>query len=211
MNGPIRMRGEGLAKVFNRRTIFSGISFSISAGATLLITGRNGSGKSTLVKIISNVLTPSAGTVTMDEGGHLLEGHWPDHVGMVSPYLQVFEEFSALENLHIAAGVRGLTFEPERAEALLARVSLFPRRNDPVRTFSSGMKQRVKYAFAMLHRPPVLILDEPMSNLDAEGTGIVRQIMEEQNREGLLIVATNDLTDIGHFDVRIDLNDARAK
>ena len=75
-----------------------------------------------------------------------------------------------------------------------------------MRTYSSGMKQRLKYAFALVHMPPVLILDEPMANLDAEGMEIVRQIMNEQRSRGILIVATNDLTDLHSFDHQVDLN-----
>lgn len=204
MNTPLILRGTDLKKAFNRRTIFSGVTFTVRAGETLLVTGRNGSGKSTLVKIISGVLTPSGGTVELT--GAFRSGETQRMIGLVSPYLQMFEEFSALENLSIAMGIRGMTFDGKAADDLLARVALFPRRNDPVRTYSSGMKQRVKYAFALLHRPGVLILDEPMSNLDEEGVAIVRTIMEEHRKAGVLIVATNDLTDLAAYDGRVDLN-----
>jgi heme exporter protein A len=127
-------------------------------------------------------------------------------IGLVSPYLQMFEEFSARENLELAMKIRGLDFDAQAADALLDRVALYPRRNDPVRTFSSGMKQRVKYAFALLHSPPVLILDEPMANLDADGVEIVRRIMNEQRERGILIIATNDLADVEHIDRKVDLN-----
>jgi heme exporter protein A len=106
-------------------------------------------------------------------------------------------------------GIRGLTFDAKAADALLERVAIFPRRHDAVRTYSSGMKQRVKYAFALIHTPPVLVLDEPMSNLDAEGIAIVRGVMEEQRGRGILVVATNDLSDIGSYDRRVDLNERR--
>jgi heme exporter protein A len=204
MNTPLILRGTELKKVFNRRTIFSGVTFTVRAGETLLVTGRNGSGKSTLVKIISGVLTPSGGSVELS--GTSRSGETQRMIGLVSPYLQMFEEFSALENLSIAMGIRGMTFDGKAADDLLTRVALFPRRNDPVRTYSSGMKQRVKYAFALLHRPSVLILDEPMSNLDEEGVAIVRTIMEEHRKAGVLVVATNDLTDLAVYDGRVDLN-----
>lgn len=201
------LAGDGLKKVFNRRTVFENVSFTVAAGSVLLITGRNGSGKSTLVKIISRVLSPTSGSVRFGPDGKGVNDPWQTRIGLVSPYLQMFEEFTARENLSIAMGVRGLPFDVARADGLLERVALFPRRNDPVRTYSSGMKQRMKYAFALLHDPPLLILDEPMSNLDGEGVGIVRRIMEEQRTKGILVVATNDLTDIGHFDTQVDLNE----
>ena len=129
--------------------------------------------------------------------------------GLVSPYLQLFDEFSAVENLSIAMGIRGLPFDPAAADGLLERVAIYPRRHDPVRTYSSGMKQRAKYAFALIHTPPVLVLDEPMSNLDGDGTAVVRAVMAEQRRRGILVVATNDMSDIETYDGRIDLNERR--
>ena len=139
-----------------------------------MIAGRNGSGKSTLVKIICGVLTPSAGTVTVsaDDAGDQFAVK--ARIGLVAPYLEVYEEFSAMENLHLSMTLRGFTPDDDRARSLLERVALDPQRTDPVRGFSSGMKQRLKYAMALIHRPPVLILDEPMSNLDADGIAIVR-------------------------------------
>jgi len=202
----LQLNGDGLRKDFDRRTVFRGVSFAASPGETLLVTGRNGSGKSTLVKIICGVLTPSGGTLSLtpepprDQRGM---------IGLVSPYLQMFDEFSAVENLEIALGIRGLPFDREAADALLERVAIFPRRHDPVRTYSSGMKQRVKYAFALIHVPPVLVLDEPMSNLDGEGVEIVRAVMAEQRRRGILVVATNDLSDIDAYERRVDLNERR--
>ena len=205
----MRLVGEAVSKVFDRRTVFSGVSFSVAFGETLLITGRNGSGKSTLVKIISSTLTPTRGSVTLQ---------WPEgkgsrgmisQIGLVAPYLQLFDEFSALENLSIAMGIRGAPYTVSEAVALLERLAIDPRRADPLRTYSSGMKQRVKYAFALLHHPLVLILDEPMANLDLDGVAIVRAIMAEQQGRGILVVATNDLTDIDRYDRRVELDGGR--
>ncbi|HTY58496.1 MAG TPA: ABC transporter ATP-binding protein [Bacteroidota bacterium] len=209
MSGALHIAGEGLRKEYDRRPVFRNVSFSASAGETLLLTGRNGSGKSTLVKVICGVLTPGGGTftITQDPSGPLRDAR--GLVGLVSPYLQMFDEFSAVENLAIAMGLRGLPFDPEAADALLERVAIFPRRHDPVRTYSSGMKQRVKYAWALIHTPPVLVLDEPMSNLDGEGIAIVRAIMAEQRKRGILVVATNDMADIDVYERRVDLNDHR--
>jgi heme exporter protein A len=200
------LKGDNLKKVFNRRMVFERVSFSVPRESVLLITGRNGSGKSTLVKIISRILTPSAGTVSLGEGGKEAKDPWQMQIGLVSPYLQMFEEFTGMENLALAAEIRGLALDRARAVALLDRVALKARMDDQVRTYSSGMKQRMKYAFALLHEPAVLILDEPMSNLDSDGIGIVREMMAEQRRKGILVVATNDLTDTGSADVTVDLN-----
>lgn len=202
----MRIEGRGLRKVFNRRVIFRDVSFVLGEGEVLLVTGRNGSGKSTLVKIISHVLSPTAGTVVFALDGVPVKGMVARHVGLVSPYLQLYDEFTAAEHLRFAMTIRGLRPDPGGADDVLRRVGLHHRREDPVRTYSSGMKQRLKYAFALLHRPPVLLLDEPMSNLDAEGVAMVHGVMEEQRGRGVLVVATNDLTDLDRYDARVDLN-----
>lgn len=197
-----------LKKVFNRRVVFEHITFSVRDRQTLLVSGRNGSGKSTLLKILAGVLTPTAGSVKLaaplEPGSSRASA-----VGLVSPYLMMYDEFSPRENVALAVAMRGMKPQTEMIDALLEKVSLFPRRNDLVRTFSSGMKQRVKYAFALVHAPAVLLLDEPMANLDSDGSLMVRRIMDEQRERGILVVATNDLSDLDRHDVQVDLNDSR--
>jgi len=206
MSPPLHIAGTGLCKVFNRRQIFSDIQFQVSQSERLLITGRNGSGKSTLVKILCGLLTPTAGSVAIHWGHEVLEVERPGAIGLVAPYLQMFEEFSSIENLELAASLRGYPFDRGRAEHLLGCVGLDVKRKDPVRSYSSGMKQRVKYAFALLHQPPILVLDEPMANLDADGVAMVRDLMEEQCQERILVVATNDLSDCPRADAQVDLD-----
>lgn len=186
--------------------IFEDISFEIAAHQTLLVSGRNGSGKSTLVKIISNVLSATSGTLAFSVEDRTVEQHQNMFVGLVSPYLQMYDEFTARENLRFALAIRGLNADEPYIASLLTRMYLSGREDDLVRTYSSGMKQRVKYAFALVHKPPILILDEPMANLDGEGTAIVHEIMAEHRRNGILVVATNDLSDVDAFDHRVDLN-----
>jgi heme exporter protein A len=172
---------------------------------TLLVTGPNGSGKSTLVKIISGVLTPTSGelNVTLDGTDGIPMLH--SLIGLVSPYLQMYDEFSPRENLQFALSVRGMSSSFIQIQPLLERLQLKGRIDDPVRTFSSGMKQRVKFGFALVHQPPILVLDEPMANLDANGTELVREIMDEHRNHGILVVATNDMTDVNKFDFRVNL------
>lgn len=209
MTGGLSLQAAGLRKVFNRRTIFSGVSFTVTGGQTLLITGRNGSGKSTLVKLLTGLLAPTAGEVTLRRDGAAGVKERHTAFGFVAPYLQVYEEFTAAENIELSVRLRGMRPAAGAAQRLLADIGLGGREDDQVRTFSSGMKQRVKFACALIHEPPVLVLDEPMSNLDTDGMAMVRARMEEQRGRGILIVATNDLSDVTHVDVRVDLH-ARA-
>jgi heme exporter protein A len=121
-------------------------------------------------------------------------------IGFVAPYLNLYDEFSAVENIRLFASVRGLSCTVSEASALLERVGLPTDRNDPIRAFSSGMKQRMKLVFAILHKPPVLLLDEPISNLDSDGVETVYAIIREQRRHGTVVVATNDQSDIDQCD-----------
>jgi heme exporter protein A len=209
MTGPTSLVAKEIRKVFNRRVIFERISFALHSPRTLVVSGRNGSGKSTLVKIMAGVLGPSGGTMSLSgPAGASVEGRLM-LTGLVSPYLNLYEEFTAEENLRLGMAIRGVPFDRSFAHELLQRVALFARKDDPVRAFSSGMKQRAKYAFALIHRPALLLLDEPMANLDAEGIAIVKEIMAEQRQKGILVVATNDLSDVDRFDERVDLNVGR--
>ncbi len=189
----ISLTAAGLKKVFNRRTIFSEIGFTLNAHGSLAITGKNGTGKSTLIKIIAGVLSPTSGNVSFKMGENEITSSGVfSIVGLVAPYLQLYDEFTGWENLDLFRRIRGLDVPDEWLEGLLERVRLTPRRHDRVRTYSSGMKQRLKYAFALVHQPPVLLLDEPAANLDADGIAIVHELISEQKAKGMVIIATND-------------------
>ena len=191
---PISIIAQGLSKDFNRSSVFKDISFSLSSPASLSITGKNGAGKSTLAKILAGLLSSTRGTTAYSvQGKQIGIEEFKHHIGFVSPYLNLYDEFTALENLQILSSIRtAAQHNDERIKELLMRVGLWNRRDDVVGTYSSGMKQRLKYAFALLHNPAVLILDEPTSNLDTEGIDVITQIIQEQKKANILIIATND-------------------
>jgi len=200
-------QAKDLTKTFSRRRIFSGISFVLGKSDSLAITGKNGSGKTTLLKILAGVLSPSRGsTEILSDGSRIKDADRFLYLGLVSPYLQLYDEFTAWENLDIFRKVRDSRVPESRLDALLERVRLSDRKGDPVRTYSSGMKQRLKYAFALIHDPPVLLLDEPASNLDREGISTVYGIIEEQKKKGIVIIATNDAEDLKYSNRIIDLD-----
>lgn len=190
---PVTLAVHDLAKRYGRRGIFRGVSFTLQPGQSLAITGRNGSGKSTLVRILCGLLRPSAGTVAYHLGERpATPRERRGLIGLVAPDLILYEELSALENLRFFARVRGLQRSAAALEALLAEVGLEGRGADLVGTFSSGMRQRLKYAYALLHRPPVLFLDEPTANLDEAGVAMARACIARQRATGILVIATND-------------------
>jgi len=194
-----------IVKNFNRRAVLRNISFRLSMGEALAVTGKNGSGKSTLVKIVCGVLSPTKGSVSYHvEGKPWSPEELRRTLGLVSPYLQLYEEFSAEENLELISTIRNNVHPSrERSEELLRTFSLWERRRDPVRTYSSGMKQRLKYVVALMHDPMLLVLDEPTANLDEEGVEAVKSVLAGQLQRGLLIVATNDEREAGWCSKRV--------
>lgn len=196
-----------ISKDFSRRSIFKELSFSLKCGESLAITGKNGSGKSTLVKILAGVLTPTKGKVEYVSGKKkMLENDVKHVLGLVSPYLQLYDEFTAQENLDILSAIRATkSLDALYLERVFKQFNLWHRRNDAVRTFSSGMKQRLKYIFALHHRPSILILDEPTSNLDEEGIAAVREVVEEYRKDSILLIATSDASEAAWCDNKIYL------
>jgi heme exporter protein A len=126
------------------------------------------------------------------------------YIGLVSPYLNLYDEFTGYENLRFISKVRGIA--ESNLDVVLKRVGLWDRRNDMVKIYSSGMKQRIKIAFAIMHNPEILLFDEPTSNLDAEGVKLVDDIAREQKENKILIIATNDEHEKSLCDKELNLN-----
>jgi heme exporter protein A len=191
----IQLKVDRVSKEFNYRWIFRDVSFSLELGHSHSITGKNGAGKSTLIKIIAQVLTPTKGLVDYHNNGKKISKENVKHIiGLVSPYLQLYDEFTAVENIRFLSEIRtGGKEDAKWVDGLFKRFELIERKDDLVRTYSSGMKQRLKYIFALMHHPKILLLDEPTSNLDESGVSIVKEIVQEQKEQGILIIATNDI------------------
>ncbi|MEM8485659.1 MAG: ABC transporter ATP-binding protein [Bacteroidota bacterium] len=202
---------DNVAKRFGRRILFRKLSCAVEGGQALAITGANGSGKSTLLKIIAGVMTPTKGDVDLELSGEkVLPPDRPLRTGFVSPYLNVYDGFSARENLEFIARARRLSLAGQTIDDLIALVTLKGREHDLVKTYSSGMKQRVKFAAAMLTKPDVLILDEPTTNLDAAGIAMVRTVMDMQrSRNGILILASNNVDEAAWCNASVNIEDHR--
>lgn len=196
---------------FGDLLLFRHLSFSLEGGETLAVTGANGAGKSTLLRILAGLLSPRAGTVTLSVNGTAVpEAEHPLRTGLVAPAVGVYEELTARENLRFLAQARRMPEGEERIETVLERVSLAGRADDLVSTYSSGMRQRVKYGAALLAEPPLLLLDEPSANLDAAGRDMVASIVAEQQAQGrLLVVATNRADEAERHDRQLRIEDHR--
>ncbi len=191
------LEAQQLNKSFGRRLIFNDLTFKFDKPGVYGISGPNGSGKSTLVKIIAGIIAASKGKIIHLLNGKIVtEENLHNHIGFVSPYLVLYEEFSTLENLKLFADIRGTEFNKERVDYLLNKFLLNKRKDDLLKTYSSGMKQRVKFIFALMHSPQLLILDEPTSNLDEEGKNSVYEIVKEESKTNIVIVASNERNDL---------------
>lgn len=207
----VKLNLTGVGRRFGRRVVFQNLTVQAVSGQTLVLAGANGSGKSTLMKIIAGLLPPSAGRVDLSLDGHALDTlARRAHIGFVAPDLTLYRELSGAENLQFFARLRGIDLSRDELISLLEQVGLKGRGRDYVGNYSSGMRQRLKYAFALLHRPSILLLDEPTANLDVRGMEIVEDIIQAQKQRGLVVVATNEPREAAWADVtlRIDCESA---
>lgn len=201
-----KLSARALTQRFGPRKIFENLSLEIATGQGLVVTGPNGSGKTTLLRVLSGLLRATKGQLSLSlEGREIPQEDRLSHIGFLTPELALYEELTALENLEFFAKVRRLKRKAEDHVALLERVGLKGRGHDFVGTFSSGMKQRLKLAFAIQHEPVLLLLDEPGSNLDEEGRAMVEGIVAVQKEKGALIVATNDTREFAYGEGKLAL------
>ena len=176
---------------FGRRRLFDGLSVTVEPGAPLAVVGANGSGKSTLLLLLAGLLTPTGGTSRLLVDGREVEARdRPRAVGYVAPALDLYDALTAREALHFLARARALPNADARIGAVLARVGLADRADDAVAAFSTGMRQRLRIATALVHDPPVLLLDEPGATLDAAGRDLTASLVAEDGR--VVVLATND-------------------
>jgi heme exporter protein A len=166
----------GLARAYGERTALADVTLSVAAGQTLVVFGPNGAGKSTLLRILATLLRPHAGTASVL--GHALPGEgWAvrGKVGLLGHEPLLYRELSARENLRFHAKLHGIG--SERIAELLATTQLERRADEPVHTLSRGLVQRVAVCRAVLHDPPVLLLDEPRANLDPGSVDLVEPLI----------------------------------
>jgi ABC-type multidrug transport system ATPase subunit len=183
---------QNVGKRYRLDWIFRGVDFSFKNGERYAILGPNGSGKSTLLKVLSGHLSPSKGSVSFEKQGQKIE---PDvvyrQVSYAAPYIELIEEFTLEEALKFHAKLKPLMpgFNPAKLYELLA----LPRtRTKEIRFFSSGMKQRVKLALAVCSDTPVLLLDEPATNLDLQGIEWYKNLIADYASDRLVVIASND-------------------
>lgn len=200
---------SSLAACYGPRTVFQGVSLRLCPGEVLVVSGSNGSGKSTLLRLLCGLQRPSSGSVSYTCAGQLYAPNEVLHlIGWVAPDLALYRELTGRENLRFFADVRGIRCSDADLDALLAQVGLGGRGDDWVAAYSSGMMHRLRYAYALLHKPLVLLLDEPTVTLDTHGAELVERIVVAQRQRGLTIIATNDPRELRFGDYVLTLGSA---
>lgn len=206
--GMFTLKVSSIGKHYGETLVFKDISFELKRGDVLAITGWNGSGKSTLLRIIAGLVKPSSGRVEMFLNGEPISKESRRRfIGMVAPALSLYDELTGLENMAFFAKVRGIDSDRNDCLDRIARVGLMEHATKTCRDYSSGMKQRLKLAQALLHEPPLLLLDEPGSNLDSQGIEVVEEILSKQRQSGVAIIASNEKREADYADRTINLSE----
>lgn len=180
-----------LAKHYGSQLALDGVSLEIGRGEFFGLLGPNGAGKSTFMSLVAGLRQPDAGSLTLD-GVAITTSDPATRValGLVPQSIALFEDLSAEQNLRIFGelyGLRGAVLSERIDEALVA-VQLIDRRRDQVKNFSGGMQRRLNLVASLLHRPKILLCDEPTVGIDPQSRNAIFDFLEARNREGLTII-----------------------
>jgi ABC-type multidrug transport system ATPase subunit len=189
----VRIEAQGLGRRYGRQWIFKNLSYDFRPGTATAVLGPNGAGKSTLLSILAGQLLPTTGTVRYELAGRALPvANVPRQLAYCAPYLDLPEDFTLLELLAFHTRLKPLQVGVSAAN-LVDIMYLQKAKNQPVREFSSGMKQRLKLGLALYAAAPLLLLDEPTTNLDATGTAwyLEHVARVRQQADRLVIVSSN--------------------
>lgn len=199
-------------KRFNREWIFRHLDFQFITGTHYAVTGPNGSGKSTLLQVIAGALSPSEGKVAFHFNDQKTEinnsgaDNLFSFVSIAAPYLEVIEEMTLTEFLRFHAQFKSYQ-SSLTIHSIIDIIGLEKAANKQIRFFSSGMKQRVKLAQSILCDTPVLLLDEPCTNLDGEGIALYHRLIKDYTNDKLIIVSSNDEVEYSFCREKISIMD----
>ena len=198
---------QNIGRRFNRDWIFRGVDYTFNSGQAYAILGPNGSGKSTLLQVLNASLTPSAGTINYTFHGKPVEATEVfSHLSLAAPYLELIEEFTLTEMVDFHFKFKQYKPGIDKKE-LIGLLSLAKSENKLIRYFSSGMKQRLKLILAFCADTPILMLDEPTSNLDTQGVDWYLGLVEQFAHNRLTIICSNQEHEYGFCSERLSISD----
>ncbi|MGH7725189.1 MAG: ABC transporter ATP-binding protein [Candidatus Eiseniibacteriota bacterium] len=202
----MRIKARSLGVRLGGRVVFDALEFDWEAPGVVAVTGPNGSGKTTLLKVLAGLLVPGRGRIEWEDGGKALGVRdVRARLGFAGPEIGLYEDLTGAENLEFFAAATGRSWNGSESRTLLDRFGLADRGGDRVMGYSSGMKQRLKLAFAVQAEPALLLLDEPGSNLDDDGRARLVRMVAETGRQALVVVATNDPEEASWAGTRLSL------
>jgi ABC-type multidrug transport system ATPase subunit len=190
-------------KRYNRDWVFRHLNYEFAAGNKYAITGPNGSGKSTLLQIIGGAISHNEGDIQYSiSSTQCSSEEIYKHISIAAPYLELIEEMTAKEFLHFHA-----QFKPLRLpiHEIIEAIGLQKAINKQIRYYSSGMKQRLKLAQAFFSTTPILLLDEPTTNLDGEGISLYQDLINNYTKGKLVIISSNDKQEYGFCNELIEI------
>ncbi len=203
----MNVRLSAVGKRFNTQWVFRNLTYDIKEGGRYAIIGPNGSGKSTLLQVIGGYIQHNSGSIVYKHNQGLIANEKIySLVSIAAPYLEVIEEMTLKEFLAFHRKMKGLDpgiSNTEIAESISLKSSL----NKQIRYFSSGMKQRVKLAQAIFGVSPLLLLDEPLTNLDTEGVYNYNYLIDTFTKNKTLLVSSNDEREYKFCDEKINMKD----
>jgi heme exporter protein A len=186
---------RNLTKSFGSHLALRDVDLTVAEGEFLTLVGPNGAGKTTLIRILATLSRPTSGEVWVD-GWNLADGaaEVRQRIGFISHQPLLYGDLTAEENLRFYSRMYGVPDSANRIEEVLEQVGLLARRRDAVRTFSRGMQQRLSIARAILHRPAVMLLDEPYTGLDQQAAAMLNEVMRAVGTASLtVLMTTHDL------------------
>jgi heme exporter protein A len=200
---------EDVGRAYGERTALAGVTLTLEPGRTLAVFGANGAGKTTLLRILATLLRPHAGRARV-LGSDLPEDGWAvrGRIGLLAHDPLLYRELSARENLRFHARLHGVA--EARVEELLDRVGLRARGDEAVRTLSRGMAQRVAICRAALHEPELLLLDEPLANLDPGAAEDVAPLIGRNAGPARVVISHDVEHGLEEADVVLGLKRGRA-
>jgi ABC-type multidrug transport system ATPase subunit len=208
VDAPAAIELRGLARRYGERWALRDVSVSVPAGATLVVFGPNGAGKSTLLRVLATLLRPHGGEATV-LGEPLPARDWAirGRVGLLAHDALLYRDLTARENLRFHARLHGVA--EARVEELLRETDLARRADDPVRTLSRGLLQRVAVCRAVLHDPPLLLLDEPRANLDPAASALIEPLIGRASGRTRVLTSHDPAGGLADADLALGLRDGR--
>jgi ABC-type multidrug transport system ATPase subunit len=190
----MQIKLNNIGKRYNYEWIFRNVNYEFTSDNNYVILGANGSGKSTLLQVIAGSLIASEGTIEYKTQDFVIpEDEIFKHISYASPYLELFDEFTLIESIEFQAQFKPF-FNGLTSKQIIELTQLEKAKDKQLKYYSSGMKQRVRLALAILCNSPLLLLDEPTSNLDKKSIDWYQNLVDQHSKQRMIIVCSNEQT-----------------